>query len=275
MYKQKIAMVELNQNCNLSCSFCLYNETEKNTDQIDLSTVKKIILLHPSVNTFIITGGEPSLNKSFFEILNYLKNEGIKAVVFTNGFLVSKEDTLEEMYSLVNRVYWTYHEYDYGITEKMDPYLPMKYISKHICKLNVTRSNINDIAEIMDIFIKHGAKRFSFNFIHNIKNFPVDFEITKNSFNIFYRMLLGYSGYIDMYNIDFYKRFYNNQNVKSTCLCGKNMIYISCTGNVYNCPIDRNFDYSKSYDNCKLFSNKCVSLWELFYLKEENNESSF
>lgn len=102
--------IELIQNCNLNCTYCIYGELYKNPFKyasIDLKTIKKIIdylcnIWNQSkigyheirINYY---GGEPLLKfKEIVSITNYIKSKKINNIKFTfglttNGTLLNKE----------------------------------------------------------------------------------------------------------------------------------------------------------------------------------------
>lgn len=75
----------LNYNCNNSCEFCFADKAQDHELKIE-----QMDQLHKFVNSFRkdsvnIMGGEPTLNKDFFAIVNFLISQNQKVNVFTNG----------------------------------------------------------------------------------------------------------------------------------------------------------------------------------------------
>lgn len=79
--------------CNLKCKHCVYTSGEWEMPDMTLDTVKKLI---PSfkklgVKEVHITGGEPLVNKEFFDIAKCLHENGFGTRVQTNGILITPE----------------------------------------------------------------------------------------------------------------------------------------------------------------------------------------
>lgn len=79
--------IELTGHCNLKCIHCL-RESTKLKKELPFSIFKKIIKQAKKYNKphFAFTGGEPTIHKDFFKILNYISDEGFSFHFVTNGF---------------------------------------------------------------------------------------------------------------------------------------------------------------------------------------------
>lgn len=79
--------------CNLKCKHCVYTSGEWDMPDMTLETVKKIIpaLKKLGVKEVHITGGEPLVNKEFFEIARCLHENGFGTRVQTNGILITPD----------------------------------------------------------------------------------------------------------------------------------------------------------------------------------------
>lgn len=79
--------------CNLKCKHCVYTSGEWDMPDMTLETVKKIIpaLKNLGVEEVHITGGEPLVNKEFFEIARCLHENGFGTRVQTNGILITPD----------------------------------------------------------------------------------------------------------------------------------------------------------------------------------------
>ena len=79
--------------CNLKCKHCVYTSGEWEMPDMTLDTVKNLI---PSfkklgVKEVHITGGEPLVNREFFDIAKCLHENGFGTRVQTNGILITPE----------------------------------------------------------------------------------------------------------------------------------------------------------------------------------------
>jgi len=81
----------LNENCNLNCIHCIRGE--KKYDNMSLEQYKKVvdkICSYYSKPFFLVTGGEPTLNKYLKEIIEYILTKNIlRVMLISNG--VSKK----------------------------------------------------------------------------------------------------------------------------------------------------------------------------------------
>lgn len=80
--------------CNYKCSHCNVScPREPRRDLLTIDEDKKILdeLAEMGVCHLIITGGEPFLNKNFYEILEYATSKGLGVSVTTNGSLITPE----------------------------------------------------------------------------------------------------------------------------------------------------------------------------------------
>jgi len=85
--------------CNFKCGYCLPNgyqiDKSDNRKFLNINEIKRLAkgLSELGVCKIRLTGGEPTIRKDFFEIVNILKNEsGIKKVVMTtNGYHLDKK----------------------------------------------------------------------------------------------------------------------------------------------------------------------------------------
>lgn len=85
----------LNRACNLRCEWCYAKETQfKSSDDMSIQTAKHLIemCVANGVKHFIIIGGEPTIHPAFFEVLEYIKENRLKATIVTNGLRFSDEN---------------------------------------------------------------------------------------------------------------------------------------------------------------------------------------
>lgn len=73
--------------CNLKCSFCMYNSSPENKQQIDLKKLVKFLNTIPNkiINSFGLYGGEPSINILLYGKVINLLPENILKFTITNG----------------------------------------------------------------------------------------------------------------------------------------------------------------------------------------------
>jgi len=89
--------VELTRKCNLSCKYC-YNKSHVSfLEELDKGKIFSTLEELEKAGVFEIrfTGGEPTIHKDFFEILNYAKNLGFFISLGTNG--IWNQEILEKI----------------------------------------------------------------------------------------------------------------------------------------------------------------------------------
>ena len=79
--------IEITGHCNLHCLHCLRDKT-KNRRELSFSLFKKILVQAKKYNKpyVALTGGEPTIHKDFFKMLEFLSDEGFEYHFVTNGY---------------------------------------------------------------------------------------------------------------------------------------------------------------------------------------------
>ncbi|MCG3167805.1 MAG: hypothetical protein POELPBGB_03600 [Bacteroidia bacterium] len=89
-----IVTLMLTGKCNADCGIC-YTDRKSKNNELKLHEIKSVIdqAYELGVRTLYIPGeGEPTLDNSFWDILDYVKDKRMKIIVFTNGLLFSNDD---------------------------------------------------------------------------------------------------------------------------------------------------------------------------------------
>ncbi|MBR9676981.1 radical SAM protein [Candidatus Woesearchaeota archaeon] len=84
----KVLELHLTNNCNNNCEFCSFGEKEDR--DIDLKVLDEI-LSKEKINKIALSGGEPTISKKIFQVLEYLKNKRYSVGVATNGRMLSND----------------------------------------------------------------------------------------------------------------------------------------------------------------------------------------
>lgn len=95
--------------CNNKCIHCVV-EGKKSTRDLTLDEIKNIVDKVPEGERIVLTGGEVSIRKDFYDIAKYCHDKGHKVHVQTNGTGFTKE-----------------------LTKKIAPYLEQVLIALHSC----------------------------------------------------------------------------------------------------------------------------------------------
>ncbi|MEI8012351.1 MAG: radical SAM protein [Candidatus Omnitrophota bacterium] len=95
-----LAVIEITEDCNLSCSGCFAGSSAKNNGQaknLDLATIdfmlNKYVSYEGSPEVLQISGGEPTLHPDLFKIIELARSKNICHVMLnTNGVRIAQDD---------------------------------------------------------------------------------------------------------------------------------------------------------------------------------------
>ncbi len=103
--KPAVAWLTVNRACNLRCDWCYARGTEyENELDMPLSLARDLIYMIKSlgIRSVIIIGGEPTLWSPLLEFNHFLKNEGLKSTLVTNGTRFGKDQFWNEYCQIPN-----------------------------------------------------------------------------------------------------------------------------------------------------------------------------
>ncbi|TFG07436.1 MAG: radical SAM/SPASM domain-containing protein [Promethearchaeota archaeon] len=100
----KTITVVLTNICNAKCVFCAYQYLKLKKETMSVETFKKFIDEYKSLGGEGInlspTIGEDLVNKDFFEMIKYAKNQGFFVSINSNGILLNKNKTFKKIIDL-------------------------------------------------------------------------------------------------------------------------------------------------------------------------------
>ena len=92
--RKPIVVWNITRACNLKCIHC-YNDSGGNKAADELSTAEAKAVLDDlksfGVPSVLFSGGEPLMRHDLFELIEYATSLGLRAVISTNGTLITKE----------------------------------------------------------------------------------------------------------------------------------------------------------------------------------------
>ena len=104
-------IIEITDRCNLGCIHCFANKKDKDLDYMEW---QKIIQnsVDEGENSISITGGEPLLFPSFFEIFRVIEPKNTKITLDTNGTLIDENNInyLKKYFKLVRVSIYGYED---------------------------------------------------------------------------------------------------------------------------------------------------------------------
>jgi len=92
--KKPVVVWNVTQQCNLNCVHC-YSRSKNIQYTGELTTAEGKALIKDIAEfkspVILFSGGEPLMRPDIFELIDYAKNMGLRAVLSTNGTLITKE----------------------------------------------------------------------------------------------------------------------------------------------------------------------------------------
>lgn len=96
--KKPVVVWNMTKRCNLRCVHCYAQaESEEGVDAISTKKAKEIIddLAAYGAPVILFSGGEPLVRKDLVELAHYAVSKGMRAVISTNGTLITREKAKE------------------------------------------------------------------------------------------------------------------------------------------------------------------------------------
>ncbi len=275
--KCKKLLIEVNQTCNLNCSYCFYRDYGRTKNNISINNIDEMLLICPNVEEYYLTGGECFTSPVIELIIEKLSTKG-KVIVFTNGIILNSYELgkLKNIVNHVDRFIISFDSFDfenYVCRKKLDQTInSIKKIlnidsEKVEVKICVNLYNINDVEKTFNDLILLGVKYLSVNFVFDINNSNLKHELKeltqlKKVFDIIYQ----YKKYFNINYIDMLYDLYINHKIndKFPCLADKEYYYLDCNNKYLICPGNCK-KLGKRDDWKKCFSKECANEWEMMY----------
>lgn len=273
----KKILIEVNQTCNLNCTYCFYRDYGRTTKSLNLENIDELLKKCPNADEFFLTGGECFTSSNIEAIIEKLTKKG-EIIAFTNGVILNRysDDRLLNVVNNVDRFIISFDSFDfdnYICRKKLDQTINtirriLKIDANKIeVKVCINQCNYKYIDEVFKLLIDMGVKFLSVNFVFDIKNSDIKHEIKETSmlkkiFDIIYK-------YEEYFNIDYinmlYDLYINNKiNENFPCLADKEYYYLDCTNQYLICPGNcKKLGERGNWKKC--FSKECANEWEIMY----------
>lgn len=174
--------LEVTSRCNLRCSQCFNNEHSEFKNDLSFDSLQAILddLYKSGVLQITITGGEPLLRKDIWKILDYTCGLGFGVRFFTNGTLLTEENSQRLAKYPLSHVYASMDGID-GVNDLLRGAGTYKRIAKGIRELTRSAANVTLSVTLHRYSLRNIDKIFSFAQENNIQSLLI-------------RPLLQYSG---------------------------------------------------------------------------------
>jgi 12,18-didecarboxysiroheme deacetylase len=95
--KKPVVVWNVTRRCNLSCVHCYARATAQSDEEIGTAKAKEIIrdLAEFGSPVLLFSGGEPLVRSDLGELASYAVEQGMRAVISTNGTMISREKARE------------------------------------------------------------------------------------------------------------------------------------------------------------------------------------
>ncbi len=97
--KKPVVVWNMTKRCNLKCVHCYAHAVEENKGVDPISTDQAKVMIDDLANfgspVILFSGGEPIIRKDLTELAHYATSKGMRAVISTNGTLITKEKAKE------------------------------------------------------------------------------------------------------------------------------------------------------------------------------------
>ncbi len=173
--KKPVVVWNITRACNLRCMHCYANAKDGSDDRITHSAAKRVIddLSDFGVPVLLFSGGEPLLREDIIELIRYAVKKGIRAVLSTNGTLITEDmaerlrdagisyvgislDGLEEINDRFRGVKGAFKKAMEGIEN-----CKKKGIKVGL-RFTINRFNASEVPKIFDLSKKEGIDRICF-----------------------------------------------------------------------------------------------------------------
>ena len=105
------ALLKIWYKCNYTCNFC-HAEFKKSlmTYPLKIFYLKILLLKKKGVKTILTTGWESTLEKHFFQIVSFIKKQGLDFGIVTNGSTICNKKFLDKLDKLgIKNIYLSLH----------------------------------------------------------------------------------------------------------------------------------------------------------------------
>jgi len=176
--KESKALIRVGYNCNNNCVFC--HTGFRRNENLTTSEIKKKIILckKEGYNFVVLSGGEPTIREDILEIAKFVKKNGMRLGLITNGRMFSYGTFLREL--IKNNLRYVYisllgskksiHNQITCSDSFNQTIKGIKNVIKHNSleyKINVTviSKNVDDLMNIIDLAKKIKIRNLKFSFV--------------------------------------------------------------------------------------------------------------
>lgn len=90
------AKLDTGTHCNYKCDFCYYKTQLNEVTEFDVIKKRIDYLVECGIKEADLSGGESSIHKQWFDILDYCKSKGLKVSTLSNGYKFANKEFLRK-----------------------------------------------------------------------------------------------------------------------------------------------------------------------------------
>jgi len=126
------AKLNTGTHCNYRCGFCYYKTQLNDVTGFDVIRARIDYLVDCGITEVDLSGGESSIHKAWFDILDYCKSRGLRVSTLSNGYkFAKKEFMIQSKEHGLEEILFSVHGYD---DESHDDLVGRKHGFKNIIK---------------------------------------------------------------------------------------------------------------------------------------------
>jgi MoaA/NifB/PqqE/SkfB family radical SAM enzyme len=107
------AKLDTGTHCNYRCEFCYYKTQLNDVTEFDVIRQRIDYLVDCGITEVDLSGGESSIHKQWFDILDYCKSKGLKISTLSNGYKFANKEFLQQSKEHgLEEILFSVHGYD-------------------------------------------------------------------------------------------------------------------------------------------------------------------
>lgn len=114
------AKLDTGTHCNYKCDFCYYKTQLDVKTEFDVIKDRIDYLIECGITEVDLSGGESSIHKHWFKILDYCTDKGLYISCLSNGFKFAKKEFIQKSYEYgLREILFSVHGYDKDSHDKL------------------------------------------------------------------------------------------------------------------------------------------------------------
>jgi radical SAM protein with 4Fe4S-binding SPASM domain len=290
----KTGWLTINRSCNLRCNWCYAKKTGYNlSDDMKFETAKTIIdIFHDlKIKSIVLIGGEPTLYKNFFDVIDYCHKNEINVSIVTNALQCENDHFIDDLkkhnIKHLSVSFKGESKEAFFKTTNVDAFDRVVNAIKKCINNNIDISvsmvlaldSMKNISDGVKLLKEIGVQRFNFSFCYNF-NYNGDspeYQKPKDLLDEFYKIyddldkLLNHRFSLSngiplcLWNVDVLEKLIKRKQISTTCQLLKRIgLLFSTDGSLIPC----NAMYKLTFGKLGIDFNNAKELIDFFKTEE-------